>query len=201
MPLDLPHRNVFVSYNFEANYNLPENWDLPPYAVSINLSLYLYLFKLILTGIVVCLNVSECVRNNFLFYSPRLRKCFKRERGLAINKTLIMLLIFGYTNSNVNNCLDLLFGRFTSVSLVWIPGHHNIPGNCKDERTRLSWRSACRIHTHIIGLYNLSVSIIDLLSLYICGGSYSLMSTPNSRFFEKLYMAVLFTCRVLPQIC
>ncbi|TMW44097.1 hypothetical protein DOY81_010822, partial [Sarcophaga bullata] len=35
VPLDLPHRNVFVSYNFEANYNLPENWDLPPYAVGV----------------------------------------------------------------------------------------------------------------------------------------------------------------------
>lgn len=23
MPLELPHRNVFISYNFEANYNLP----------------------------------------------------------------------------------------------------------------------------------------------------------------------------------
>uniref|UniRef100_A0A1A9WF33 Uncharacterized protein n=1 Tax=Glossina brevipalpis TaxID=37001 RepID=A0A1A9WF33_9MUSC len=33
VPLDLPHRNVFVSYNFEANYNLPQNWGLPPYAV------------------------------------------------------------------------------------------------------------------------------------------------------------------------
>ncbi|KPU76908.1 uncharacterized protein Dana_GF27681 [Drosophila ananassae] len=27
VPLELPHRNVFVSYNFEANYNLPEKWD------------------------------------------------------------------------------------------------------------------------------------------------------------------------------
>ncbi|XP_052842532.1 uncharacterized protein LOC128256281 [Drosophila gunungcola] len=26
VPLELPHRNVFVSYNFEANYNLPTNW-------------------------------------------------------------------------------------------------------------------------------------------------------------------------------
>ncbi|XP_055910068.1 uncharacterized protein LOC129944566 [Eupeodes corollae] len=32
VPLDLgPHRNVFVSYNFEANYNLPVNWQLPTY--------------------------------------------------------------------------------------------------------------------------------------------------------------------------
>ncbi|KQS62621.1 uncharacterized protein LOC26526377 [Drosophila erecta] len=27
VPLELPHRNVFVSYNFEANYNLPTNWE------------------------------------------------------------------------------------------------------------------------------------------------------------------------------
>ncbi|KAL9921576.1 uncharacterized protein ACN427_002541 [Glossina fuscipes fuscipes] len=35
VPLDLPHRNVFVSYNFEANYNLPQNWGLPPYATNL----------------------------------------------------------------------------------------------------------------------------------------------------------------------
>uniref|UniRef100_A0A1B0G4A5 Uncharacterized protein n=1 Tax=Glossina morsitans morsitans TaxID=37546 RepID=A0A1B0G4A5_GLOMM len=35
VPLDLPHRNVFVSYNFEANYNLPQNWRLPPYATNL----------------------------------------------------------------------------------------------------------------------------------------------------------------------
>ncbi|XP_065369022.1 uncharacterized protein LOC135961451 [Calliphora vicina] len=35
VPLDLPHRNVFVSYNFEANYNLPETWNIPPYAVGV----------------------------------------------------------------------------------------------------------------------------------------------------------------------
>ncbi|XP_023172816.2 uncharacterized protein LOC111600770 [Drosophila hydei] len=29
VPLELPHRNVFVSYNFEANYNSPYNWSLP----------------------------------------------------------------------------------------------------------------------------------------------------------------------------
>ncbi|XP_017068744.1 uncharacterized protein LOC108106289 [Drosophila eugracilis] len=27
VPLELPHRNVFVSYNFEANYNLPDKWE------------------------------------------------------------------------------------------------------------------------------------------------------------------------------
>ena len=28
-------------------------------------------------------------------------------------------------------CLGLLSGRFTSVSLVWVPLHCNIPGNCR----------------------------------------------------------------------
>ncbi|XP_011209972.2 uncharacterized protein LOC105230712 [Bactrocera dorsalis] len=32
VPLELPHRNVFISYNFEANYNLPYTWNLPPIA-------------------------------------------------------------------------------------------------------------------------------------------------------------------------
>ncbi|KAH8306023.1 hypothetical protein KR018_011191 [Drosophila ironensis] len=27
VPLELPHRNIFVSYNFEANYNLPTKWE------------------------------------------------------------------------------------------------------------------------------------------------------------------------------
>ncbi|ALC42539.1 CG34443, partial [Drosophila busckii] len=28
VPLELPHRNVFVSYNFEANYNSPSDWGI-----------------------------------------------------------------------------------------------------------------------------------------------------------------------------
>ena len=59
--------------------------------------------------------------------------------------------------------------------------------------------------TNIIGYYNLSVRIRTLLLpqlmlcaliLYIGGGIYSLKSTPNDRFFEKLFMAILFTLRV-----
>ena len=62
------------------------------------------------------------------------------------------------------------------------------------------------IHTYIFGHYNPSVRIIDLVShttyvvcvnfLYISGGTYSLKSTPNETFFEKLFMAILFTLRV-----
>ena len=66
--------------------------------------------------------------------------------------------------------------------------------------------NCCYIHTHtIIGHYNRSVRIIDLVShttyvvcvnfLYIIGGTYSLKSTPNDRF-EKLFMAILFILRV-----
>ncbi|XP_067629919.1 uncharacterized protein [Eurosta solidaginis] len=35
VPLELPHRNVFLSYNFEANYNYPFTWDVPPIALGI----------------------------------------------------------------------------------------------------------------------------------------------------------------------
>ena len=35
-----------------------------------------------------------------------------------------------------------------------------------------------------------------LLVLYISGWTYRLKSTPNDRFFEKLFMAILFTLRV-----
>ena len=59
---------------------------------------------------------------------------------------------------------------------------------------------------YIIGHYNPSVRIINLVShttyvvcvifLYISGGTYSLKSIPNDRFFEKLFMAILFTHRV-----
>ena len=60
-------------------------------------------------------------------------------------------------------------------------------------------------HTYIIGHYNPSVRIIDLVShtsfshqfLTLVSHTYSLKSTPNDRFFsEKLFMAILFTLRV-----
>ena len=38
--------------------------------------------------------------------------------------------------------------------------------------------------------------MLRVLILYISGGTYSLKSTPNDRFFEKLFMAILFTLRV-----
>ena len=53
------------------------------------------------------------------------------------------------------------------------------------------------IYTYIIGHYNPSVRIIDLPPLMLCvsilyisDGTYSLKSTPNDRFFEKLFLAI-----------
>ena len=68
------------------------------------------------------------------------------------------------------------------------------------------------IHTYIIGHYNPSVRIIDLVShntyvvcvliLYISSGTYSLKSTPNDRFFEKLFVAIFYLLsEFLPEIC
>ena len=59
-------------------------------------------------------------------------------------------------------------------------------------------------HTYIdlFDHYNPSVMIIDLVSLspilcvlilYINGGTYNLKLTPKDRFFDKLFMAILFT--------
>ena len=38
--------------------------------------------------------------------------------------------------------------------------------------------------------------MLRMLILYISGGTYSLKSTANDRYFEKLFMAILFTLRV-----
>ena len=46
----------------------------------------------------------------------------------------------------------------------------------------------------LIGHYNPSVRCV--LILYISGGTYCLKSTTNDRFFEKLFMVILFTLRV-----
>ena len=61
------------------------------------------------------------------------------------------------------------------------------------------------LHTYILGHYNPSVRIIDLFShtIYVvcvnfihkCG-TYNLKSIPNDRFFEELFIAILFTLRV-----
>ena len=62
------------------------------------------------------------------------------------------------------------------------------------------------IEYSIIGHYNPSVRIIKLVShttyvvcvifLYINVGAYSLKPTPNDKFLEQLFMAVLFAFRV-----
>ena len=46
------------------------------------------------------------------------------------------------------------------------------------------------MYTCMVGHYNIT------FYTYINGGTYSLKSTSNDRFFEKLFMAILFTLRV-----
>ena len=62
------------------------------------------------------------------------------------------------------------------------------------------WKNHAYRHTYVIGYYSSSVRITDLVSYttyvvcinFISGGAYSLKSTPNDRFFEKLFMAMFF---------
>ena len=62
---------------------------------------------------------------------------------------------------------------------------------------------------YIIGHYHPSVRIttqlltpfmLCALILYVSGWNYSLKSTPNDKFFKKLFMAILFTLRVFVRI-
>ena len=59
----------------------------------------------------------------------------------------------------------------------------------------ISWQIAT-LYAYIIGHYNPSVRIINIVSyttyvvcvnLYISGGTYSFKSTPNDRFFERIF--------------
>ena len=65
-------------------------------------------------------------------------------------------------------------------------------------------------HTYIIGHYNPSVRIIDLVShttyvvcvnFYISGGTYSLKSTPNDRFLRNFSWQFYLLLEFLPEIC
>ena len=47
-----------------------------------------------------------------------------------------------------------------------------------------------------LGKYAAEYLSICVSILYISGGTYSLKSTPNEKFFEKLLMAILFILRV-----
>ena len=67
------------------------------------------------------------------------------------------------------------------------------------------------IHTYIIGHYNPSVRIIDLVShttyvvcvnfLYISGGTYSLKLTPNDRFEKLFHGNFIYSQSFWPEIC
>ena len=100
---------------------------------------------------------------------------------------------------------------FSSVEMAWgiMNFCHKIIRSIRNTTLKLC---ADYIHTYIIGQYSPSVRIIDLVShttyivcvnfLYISGGAYSLKSTPNDRFFEKLFMAIFYLfSEFLPEIC
>ena len=63
----------------------------------------------------------------------------------------------------------------------------------------LSWQ---HIHTYIHKYESelltkfLTPLMLRVLILYINGGTYCLKSTPDDKFFEKLFMTILFTLRV-----
>ena len=42
--------------------------------------------------------------------------------------------------------LNFLSERFTSISLVWVPGHSNIPGNCRVESFRNPFQLNLKCH-------------------------------------------------------
>ena len=81
------------------------------------------------------------------------------------------------------------------------PGSEGLP------RVVVLWTSTGTLHTYIIGHYNPSVRIIDLVS-HVSHVTYVVcvnfihkwrdlqFKVPNDRFFEKLFMAILFTLRV-----
>ena len=59
-----------------------------------------------------------------------------------------------------------------------------------------SWRVCTYVHTKLVITTLQSPLMLCVLILYISGGTYSLKSTPNYRFFKKLFMEILFTFRV-----
>ena len=65
------------------------------------------------------------------------------------------------------------------------------------QRCLLTFDAHC---TYITGHYIPSVRIIDLVPYTTCvvyvNFTYNLKSTPNDRFFEKFFLAILFTFRV-----
>ena len=103
---------------------------------------------------------------------------------------LILILIHGFLQFVVLHSTLLERGFYITQS--W---------NCDSPPITRDSQNAVFL-TYIIGYYNPSIRISDLVShttyvvwvnfLYISNGTYSLKSTPNDIFFEKLSMVILF---------
>ena len=129
-------------------------------------------------------------------------KSFSKNLSLGLNFKLQILPLMYKINTNntsfVRSYIVMVWHcifrfQFSLVMIVWY--------DCK--------RLLRFLHTYMIDHYNPSVRIIAqlltplmmwALILYVSGGTYSLMSTPNDRFVRNFYMAgLLFTLTVFPK--
>lgn len=71
VPIDLPHRNVFLSYNYEYNYYLPEHvYKFPPILVS-----FLRHLKGVRTFLIPFLQMGSDFEDSYLTYPTTGREC------------------------------------------------------------------------------------------------------------------------------
>ena len=105
----------------------------------------------------------------------------------------VLVGISTYHQPDYTTDFDILLGIFPK-RIILRSGEVYWLAKTWDLKLSIQRRSRSKvIHTYIIGHYNPSVRIIDLVShttlllcvliLYISGGTYSLQSTPNDRFF------------------
>ena len=92
----------------------------------------------------------------------------------------------------------MTFLRIYVLRTFWYPSgicivYRNLNDSSRPKNGIKSWTSM----TYIIGHYNPSVRIIDPVShtTYVVCVNFMHKSTPNDRYFEKLFMAVLITLR------
>ena len=69
-------------------------------------------------------------------------------------------------------CLDLLFGRFSSVSLVLAPGHNNIPGNCRADELARATELLQKASSNELGIALVSVKL-DIERKFFCNANRS----------------------------